>query len=324
MTSDIVLPRPGAAPSTAQASIPGPTEAAFTDVFGKLLPPADFLETGHGKAAYYRLTASTAQPSAGRVLFVHGIQTPALGMYPLAAELRKTHPGAELVLVDLWGHGLSDTPVLPHDPALFHGLIDALLDRLEWPSAHLVGYSMGAALSVGYTAGNAQRVRSLTLVAPAGMISSSLLSAEQRAHVSLDCADEPAAERFIVGFLEGGERVVPADWKDRVSRGEVVAEAVREWQALEHRGHSASVVAAFRDAGVMDAHDQFDKAAATGVATLAVLGETDVLSSARELGEHGLTNVRVIRGADHGVVRSEVPQVAAHISDFWARYAEEI
>lgn len=40
----------------------------------------------------------------------------------------------------------------------------------------------------------------------------------------------------------GGQLNIPADWKQRVEKGEVVAEAVREWQIREHPGHVASVV----------------------------------------------------------------------------------
>lgn len=173
---NLVLPRPGAdlAPST--APIAGPSETSFTSTFGNLLPPAQYLTTKNGKAAYYSIPPSSSpEPntkSPERVLFIHGVQTPALGMLPLARKLQASFPSAHLVLMDLWGHGLSDTPVVAHEAGLFHGLIDALLDHLQWPSAHLVGFSFGGSLTVGYAASRAERVQSYALVAPAGLIKS--------------------------------------------------------------------------------------------------------------------------------------------------------
>jgi pimeloyl-ACP methyl ester carboxylesterase len=238
-------------------------------------------------------------------------------MLPLARALHASFPRAHFVLVDLWGHGLSDTPVISHDPALFHHLLDAVLDQLKWPSAHLVGYSFGGALTVGYVGSRLSRVQSFTLVAPAGLIRSSNFSAEQQRHLCGE--DESAARKWILEWLEGGELVVPTDWKERVARGEVVAEAVREWQTREHLGHTASVVAAVRDGGVMDNDAEFVKAVRTGIPSLAVLDGMDDVCSEQELNNIGFTNVAVVPLVGHGVVREKVPEVAALIDDFWTK-----
>ncbi|RMZ67937.1 valacyclovir hydrolase [Pyrenophora seminiperda CCB06] len=112
--SNLVLPRLGTPPSSTKIPISGPPESTFTSLFGALLPPAQYLSTSHGKAAYYTIPQSGALKSApsDRVLFIHGVQTPALGMLPLARALHTLFPATEFVLLDLWGHGLSDTPIL--------------------------------------------------------------------------------------------------------------------------------------------------------------------------------------------------------------------
>jgi pimeloyl-ACP methyl ester carboxylesterase len=320
MALELVLPRPGAALDSSKPPIAGPSEAAFTETFGTLLPPAKYLNSADGKAAYYEILPSSSgnsSPTPDRVLFIHGVQTPALGLVPLARALHASFPDAHFVLVDLWGHGLSDTPVLPHDSSLFHKLLDALLDHLEWPSAHLVGYSFGGALTVGYVASRTSRVKSFTLVAPAGLIRSSNFTAEGHAH--LRGGDEVAARKWVLELLEGGELVVPADWKERVGRGEVVAEAVREWQMREHPGHTASVIAVFRDSGVLDNAAGFVKAVQTGVPSLAVLGELDDVCSKEELNQLGFADVYVVPEAGHAVVRERVPEVAGFIGEFWTK-----
>ncbi|KAK0614832.1 putative hydrolase [Lasiodiplodia hormozganensis] len=336
-TNDLVLPRPGATLGGApQPPIPGPTETAFTTTFGALLPPAKFLTTPTGKAAYYEIPPSTtSSPSPhsstpDRVLLIHGVQTPALGMLPLARALHASFPSAHLALVDLWGHGLSDTPVVPHDAALFHGLLDAVLDALAWPSAHLIGFSFGGALTVGYVASRPERVRSYALVAPAGLIRSSGFSAEEQRYLRRgggeegeeEEVDEAAARDWVLRVLEGGELRVPGDWEERVARGEVVAEAVRGWQMREHRGHTASVVAVFRDGGVMDGEAEFVRAAETGIPAVVVLGGLDDLCTEEELKELGFKDVNVVPQVGHGVVRERVPEVAGFIGGFWRRLDE--
>ncbi|KAH8653568.1 Alpha/Beta hydrolase protein [Xylariales sp. PMI_506] len=322
--SELFLPRPGSAPSSGPSKppVPGPSEAAFTETFGKLLPPAKYLQTANGKAAYYELAtpASSTQTQPDRVLFIHGVQTPALGLVPLARALQPSFPQAHLVLFDLWGHGLSDTPILPHEPGLFHQLIDALLDHLGWPSAHLIGYSFGGSLTAGYVASRPARVQSFTIIAPAGVLHFATdFTPEEQAHLrgggSSD--DEVAARKWVVSWLEGGELVVPADWKERVGRGEVVAEAVRDWETRNHPGHTASVVGVFRDGAVMDNDVQFAAAARTGIPALAVLGELDTISNKAQLEELGFTNVAVVPQAGHAVSRQNAPEVAALIGEFW-------
>lgn len=314
------IPRPGTAPTTLQSPISGPSEDAFTAVFGALLPCAKFLTTPTGKAAYYEIPPSKATETAqnlDRVLFIHGVQTPALGMLPLARALHSSFPHAYFVLVDLWGHGLSDTPVLPHEPTLFHGLIDALLHKLGWASAHLVGFSFGGALTVGYTVSRSSRVKSFTLVAPAGLIPSSSLNPEDKAQ--LYGADEAIGQKWVLKWLEGGELVVPQDWKESVAKGKVVAEATKEWQIREHPGHMASVLAVVRDGGVFDRDAQFAEAVRTEIPSYVILGELDGVCSEEALKKAGFKQTSVVQGAGHGVVRERIPEVASLIGDFWKR-----
>ncbi|KAH8174075.1 alpha/beta hydrolase family protein [Sarocladium implicatum] len=318
------FPRPGP-PESSPDPIPAPSEAAFTQTFGQLLPPAKFINTAKGKAAYYEFPSSTSSSASGgdsaitprRVVLVHGVQTPGLGMYPLSRALRESFPGATFVILDLWGHGLSDALAIPHTPQLFQSLLDQLLDTLEWPSAHLVGYSFGAVVSAGYTANHSRRVQSLTLVAPAGFIRSGAFSSEEQGHLKYD-SDEVAARDWVIEFLEGGKLVVPQDWKQRVEQGHVVAEAVRDWQTREHPGHTPTVVAVLRDGGALDFHAEYRKTAQTGVPSLVVLGELDDLSSEKEVKEHGFGNVAIVPQAGHAVVRKQAPEVGAFICKFWA------
>lgn len=321
----LVLPRPGASNDIHSGPpIAAPTEAAMTSAFGILLPAVQYLSTPRGRAAYYLYPPSAPSPSPTpqRILMVHGVQTPALGLHPLATALRARFPAADIALVDLWGHGLSDTPRTPHTPDLFHELLDGVLAELGWTTGlHLLGFSFGGATVVGYVASSEARrarVASLVLVAPAGLVRAAQFGERvQREYLDVGAKDEEGARNWVLDFLEGGRLAVPADWRERVGRGEVVAEALREWEMREHEGHAASVVAIFRDGGVLDLHPAFEQVAKTDIPCLGVVGEIDSVCSAGALEQVGLPNVCVVSQAGHGLVRERIPEVAQAVEEFW-------
>jgi pimeloyl-ACP methyl ester carboxylesterase len=189
--------------------------------------------------------------------------------------------------------------------------------HLGWDDAHLVGYSFGGSTTATFAVAHPERVASIVLVAPAGLLYTSEFTEVQKSYLRGGEELEEQARAWIFEFLEGGHLVVPSDWKEKVERGEVVAEAIRDWEVREHEGHSASVVAIFRDGGVLDNDAEFVKAAKTGIPNLSVLGELDDVVSVEKLERVGMRNIAVVPQVGHGVVRERVPQVASLIEDFW-------
>jgi pimeloyl-ACP methyl ester carboxylesterase len=157
----------------------------------------------------------------------------------------------------------------------------------------------------------------MVLVAPAGLIRAAEFDEIQRSYLNGGEGLEDHARAWILEFLEGGQLIVPLDWKERVNRGEVVAEAVRDWQMREHEGHKASVIGIFRDGGVLDRHAEFATAAKSGITCLCILGELDDVCSVQDLHDVGMRNITVVPQVGHGVVRERVPEVAQLIEDFW-------
>jgi pimeloyl-ACP methyl ester carboxylesterase len=118
-------------------------------------------------------------PEAGTAVLVHGFATNRaenwrrLGWY--AAFERK---GYRTVALDLRGHGESDKP---HDPAayttdLMAGDVVALIDHLGLARVDLIGYSMGAHLSLAVAAAHGGRVGNLIL----GGVGARMASGEPR------------------------------------------------------------------------------------------------------------------------------------------------
>lgn len=342
MADQLVLPRPGAT-FEGRDPISGPSESSFTSTFGALLPPAKYITLPEGKAAYYFFPAAdpatspsiSASPSRTpdnvpkKVLLIHGVQTPALGLFPLIAELRAAFPDTTFATLDLWGHGLSDTPFAPHEGALFHGLIDAVLQELGWKDQKgvgIVGYSFGAVLTMGYLCNYLKEeerrrfVESFVLVAPAGLVRRAWFNEQEKVWLSTQCPaeDEARAARFVVETLEGSPLpiAVPSDWQQKAEKGEVVAQAVKDWEMRIHPGHPASVVGVFRDGGVIDNDQLFIDARKLGLPALVVLGENDGLSTEKEIKGFGF-DVEVVLGAGHAVVRENAGEVAQFIVRFW-------
>ncbi|EED21414.1 valacyclovir hydrolase, putative [Talaromyces stipitatus ATCC 10500] len=321
MPNIIVLPRPGSSKTNDNPqSIQAPSEADFVSTFGQLLPPASYLQTPIGGAAYYELpptSANTSNPTL-RVILLHGIQTSAIGLQPLAKALSSRLPNAHIVLLDLWGHGLTDTPLVAHTPSIFHFLLDSLITHLKWENVHLVGYSFGGSTIGTFATAYPHRVSSLALVAPAGLIRTESFDEAGQSYLRGEQGvDEEKVQAWILKTLEGGELIVPADWKKRIARGEVVAEAVRDWEIKNHKGHMASVVAIFRDGGVLDKHADLAAAAKMGIKNISIVGGTDDWSRKEDLQAVGFKDVVVIPQTGHVVVREKVSEVADVIEKFW-------
>ena len=147
-------------------------------------------------------------------------------------------------------------------------------------------------------------------MAPAG-----LLRAAEIDWARPSSPDEHQVANDMVAWLEGGELVVTFDWKDKVARGEMVAETVRDWQMKVHKGHAASIVAICRDGGIMDGHADFQQLNSLSNPTMAILGDSDPTCT-RE-GLRGVDDIVVIPQTSHTVVREQVSAVAAAVESLW-------
>jgi len=155
-----------------------------------------------------------------RVLFLHGWLDNAASFVPLAPLMDRL----DRVALDLPGHGHSEHR---HASTRYHFIdylfnVDAALDSLGWDAAHLVGHSLGAAISAVYSAGAPERVRSVTLLDSMGPISVTAEGTTDRLRRSLkknrrgvskvrrfDSIDEMvAARRSVSDLSESSARLI--------------------------------------------------------------------------------------------------------------------
>lgn len=110
--------------------------------------------------------ASLGEGDADPLLLVHGFggdkNSWLFVQEPLSAERRA-------IAVDLPGHGASEKDVGAGSLAELAGVLTGFLDAMGIERAHVVGHSLGGAVAVAAAERAPDRVRSLTLVASAGV-----------------------------------------------------------------------------------------------------------------------------------------------------------
>jgi len=121
--------------------------------------------------------------NAPRVLCLHGWLDNAASFIPLAPLLDQL----EVFALDFPGHGYSGHR---HMTARYHFIdylwdVEEVLNTLQWRDCHLIGHSLGAAVSSVYCAGAPERVRSAVLLDTLGPISVTAQSSADRLRRSL-------------------------------------------------------------------------------------------------------------------------------------------
>lgn len=101
------------------------------------------------------------------ILLLHGFGDSKDSFIDFAAEWSDSY---RIVALDLPGFGETAVRMDEHyDADLYVRVILEFVDQLEVDSVHLIGYSMGGMLAAKAAAASPGRIRTLTLLAPAGM-----------------------------------------------------------------------------------------------------------------------------------------------------------
>lgn len=205
-----------------------------------VLPGGRDVETPYGTIKVFEWGPERGQ----KVLLLHGLGIPSLALSEFAEEL--VRKGYRVMLFDYFGRGYSDAPNdLPYDMRLYTTQILLVLasSSLAWTGGdgfHLVGYSLGGGLAVSFTRYFAHMVRSLTLVAPGGIL--------RRQHVSWKSKMLYSTGIFPEWMLEGlvRSRLEP---KDVVSEAAMVTEVAHMDNSLKREtSHDATGGSSFDNA----------------------------------------------------------------------------
>jgi pimeloyl-ACP methyl ester carboxylesterase len=127
--------------------------------------PGRFVRLGENEQVYLAETARFVQDDRDLVLCVHGMSGSATNWTDLMAELA---PDFDCAAVDLPGSGSSAPPAKRSGYSIkaLAATVIRLIESLERGPVHLVGNSMGGAVSIRVAAARPDLVQTLTLISP--------------------------------------------------------------------------------------------------------------------------------------------------------------
>lgn len=272
--------------------------------------PGHFVECTDG-TTHVQLRGPTDAPL---IVCVHGLTTPSFVWGDIAADL--VTQGYNVLSYDLFGRGFSDRPKGKQDEAFFLRQLQDVLNANDVPETFtLMGYSMGASISVAYAAQNPQRIKTLILIAPAGMSTTTSRS-------DAFMRDTPLVGDWIVSVLGGiSRRKRYAGLKEADPRVAMIN--AKQLAESDYRGFLPAVLSSgrhmLRDRQTAH-HQTLD---ASGITTLAIWGEDDKVIPLSAMGEMTQANRTVIHetvaGADHGLPYTHPGAVTKILRDFLLR-----
>ncbi|KAK1969586.1 alpha/beta-hydrolase [Colletotrichum sublineola] len=235
------------------------------------LPGGRDVVTAYGNLRVYEFGPEAASE---RVLLLHGIGTPCLALGSVAAEFAAR--GWRVMTFDFFGRGYSDAPLdIPHDARLYTTQVLLALASSPLPgwtgndAFHLLGYSLGGAIAAAFASSHPHLLRSLTLVAPGGLVRSAAhVGWRSRLLYNSEWIPEGVRRWFVARRIapadpkSGGD--VPeketvdddedgtAEWDElRLAGGRRIGEVVR-WQMEAHQGYVRSYMSTIRHAPIYD------------------------------------------------------------------------
>lgn len=125
-------------------------------------PTPETVETEIGRIRYL----ATGDGDGTPILFIHGFGGDYLSWMLNQAELSD---GRKTYAIDLPGHGGSTKDVHKGSIGALTGAVTAFMAAMNIDKAHLVGHSMGGAISLDMVRNHPEMVETATLVAPAGL-----------------------------------------------------------------------------------------------------------------------------------------------------------
>lgn len=229
------------------------------------------------------------------VVFIHGLGMDNLSSFYYTLANPMAHAGAEVILYDLRGHGLSERPPTGYRVADSVADLAALLDALAVDGpVHLVGNSYGGTVALSFAVAYPSRVASLVLI---------------EAHFSVaGWAEQIAAEDSRLGIFLAGDGV--RDWLTTLGRK--VTRLVEMADELLHRTTFLADLQAVQPIPM-------SRLGALSCPVRAVYGEhSDVVDYARELEHLPHCVLTVVAGCGHSVLMDATAVLRDIVLDWFA------
>jgi pimeloyl-ACP methyl ester carboxylesterase len=245
------------------------------------------------------------------VLLVHGAT---IGGFAFDRWIKPlSEAGFRVIVPDMFGYGYSDRPTATYDKAFYMTQLSDLLDRLNVTGPlHIVGSSMGGAITSDFVAANAARIRSVTLIAPAGL-------------GALEAQRLPIARLFVAPVI--------GDWIARVPGASVMTgtiaqsdiggvEGIADWmgEQARYRGFAEGQLSTFRHYDIANRLEAYEALGRSGLPVLALWGTADTvvpfLHSEELLRRAPQAKLVPVEGAPHGLPLLQPEEMIAIVLPF--------
>lgn len=238
-----------------------PRERKPLDDEARAAAPGDFVTLSEGLTHYERAGPVEGTP----VVLVHGFSVPAFIWSPTFETLAEA--GFSVVRYDLLGRGYSDRPRGPYDLDRFDRQLYDLTAALDLgPTVHLMGLSMGGAVAVGFTDRHPGRVRTLTLIDPAGL--------PMKAHPAMGLLRVPLVGEVLMATV--GRRVMINGLARDFPMPEKLPALARQYLTqMQYRGFMRALLSTIRHGPLASMAPAYRRVGARSLPVLLVWGKED-------------------------------------------------
>ncbi len=200
------------------------------------------------------------------VVLVHGFSVPYFIFDPTFEFL--TRSGFHVLRYDLFGRGFSDRPDTRYNVDLFVRQLKDLLDALRFSRpVDLIGLSMGGPITATFTARHPERVKTLTLIDPAG--ARSLAQTLLPRMIKL-----PFIAEAILNLV-GGEIIVESNAKDFFDPNLVEHFKARYRVQMQYKGFLRAILSTIRNGMLESFLDVYRQVGKMGKPVLLFWGRND-------------------------------------------------
>lgn len=203
--------------------------------------------------------------NAQTVVLIHGFTTPYFVWDKNVEEL--TNAGFRVLRYDHYGRGFSDRPDVKYDRDLYDHLLIELLQKLNIQTpVHIVGLSMGGAISVIFADRHPEKVSSLSLIAPAGF------PIEEPFAIKL--AKAPIIGDYIMTVL--GDRIIIIGQTKAFVKPETFPEYEEKFKVqMKYKGFNQSLLSTMRYMYMNQLSDVYDRVGKQNKPVLLIWGNND-------------------------------------------------
>ncbi len=256
---------------------------------------------------HYQMTGPESGPV---IVLIHGFSVPSFVWNDYVKPLNEA--GYRVLAYDNFGRGFSDRPETRYDAALMDRQLADLLSALGIDRrVDLVGYSMGGAIATIFAARHPELVRSLSLIAPAG-----LGIAEVKGS---NLIKRPVIGDWIIRLF--GLRIFHDAAASEARLAPDPSQFLSDFdRQLEWRGYGDALLSTMRHYPLASAESAFQRAGSSTRPVLVVWGEDDAIvpyiNAARLIELMPRAKLHSYPGIGHDIAFSHAPMVSGLIVSF--------